>query len=110
MNLASLPVNEDKKSVILNSLVDQAFTLAEEHINLIVYSIKTEIKNKNADELISIYSDYLVAKIFENFDKDQIISYISSGFLNEIRSLVVEKLYNHEVIREVIEYKEAVPV
>jgi hypothetical protein len=110
MTLLNLKVNQDQKSILLQQLVDTAFSTSEKYINLIAFTIKKEIKNSETHTVIETYSDTIVSKIFESFNKEQIISYISSGFLFEVRSLVVDKLYNHEVVREAIEYKEAVPV
>ncbi|WP_368658652.1 hypothetical protein AB3Z07_04975 [Metabacillus halosaccharovorans] len=110
MTLLNLKVNHDQKSILLQQLVDTAFSTSEKYINLIAFTIKKEIKSSDPQTVIETYSDYIVSKIFESFSKEQILSYISSGFLFETRLLVIDKLYNHEVVKEAIEYKEAVPV
>jgi hypothetical protein len=97
--IKNLPVNEEKKTLLLNELVNQAFILAEDHINLIAFTVKQDIKKSNTETVLNTFADYLTSKIFEGFAKEQLLSYISSGFLFEVRSLVEDKLYNHELIK-----------
>jgi hypothetical protein len=110
MKLLTLPVSNEQKNSISNKIVHKALELADNHVDLVVFTIEEAVKKNSPERVVEVYTDYLVAKVFEDFNQEQLLENISSGLLYSVRTMIMKHLFNNEIVKESISYTKEIAV
>lgn len=91
----------------LTHILDSA---VEQNAELVAMTIEKQVEGESVSTILNAYIDRLLALMLRDYDKDRLLEVISSGVLFTLRSVLEDKLYDNQLIKDSIENKNEIAV
>ncbi|WP_026561106.1 hypothetical protein [Bacillus sp. J37] len=98
------------KEVAITDYIHILDDAVEQNAELVAMTIEKQVERESVATILNAYIDRLLALLLRDYDKDRLLEVISSGVLFTLRSVLEDKLYDNQLIKDSIENKNEIAV